>query len=183
MDYLGREAKFNNNHDSHDWDVMRGTWLYAVADGRVLKARFYDTGFTGSDSPKQGEIYIEHTVERKPSTYNEVFVSGYFHLRKLLVSDGQWVKKGQLIGKSGNNGESYAPHLHLSIFRLTNTASARQASLTIDASGNSGWPLTIDPYGFDAPKGFDPWSWAAYPAGALSIRLWDPEYTPTLDLE
>lgn len=38
---------------------------------------------------------------------------GYCHLSKRVVSDGQAVKTGQLIGYSGNTGNTTGPHLHL----------------------------------------------------------------------
>jgi len=183
VDWKGRDKSssgFIDNHDAHDWNMPRGTPLRAVAAGVVRKARWFNTGCTGSDSSTQGEVYIDHTVNRSPSTYNEEFTTAYFHLQSLNVSDGQTVAAGDVIGWSGNTGCSSGPHLHFAVLRRTNTATNYHDTLTIDSSGNDGWRITTDPYGFDPPQGFDPWGWRAYGsnAGALSIVLWKSGQAP-----
>lgn len=46
---------------------------------------------------------------------NSTYIS-YNHLNKVTVNIGDFVKAGEIIGKTGNTGNSTAPHLHLSIF-------------------------------------------------------------------
>ena len=41
--------------------------------------------------------------------------SMYFHLEKILVKEGQPVKKGEVIGRVGSTGRSTGPHLHLGV--------------------------------------------------------------------
>jgi murein DD-endopeptidase MepM/ murein hydrolase activator NlpD len=41
--------------------------------------------------------------------------SMYFHLQKILVQEGQSVRKGDVIGRVGSTGRSTGPHLHLGI--------------------------------------------------------------------
>lgn len=197
IDWKGRgktDPPFINNHDAHDWGMARGTPVLAVADGVVRRARWADTHCMdngtcpSSDGQIHGEVYIDHTVTRSPSTYNEKFTSGYFHLQVLAVVDGQTVTKGQVIGQSGNLGPSSGPHLHFAVMRLTNTSSYYQFPLAINATdingdgiqdaGNTGWETAIEPYGWDAPEGFDPRGYNSFPYGALSINLWSSGQAP-----
>lgn len=41
--------------------------------------------------------------------------SEYGHISSWEVSSGQYVKQGQVIAKSGNEGTSSGPHLHITI--------------------------------------------------------------------
>ena len=178
-------TNYIDDHDAYDWGLERGTPIYAVASGVVLDSRWLDTGCEGSDSPIQGEVYLSHNVTRSPSTYSETFVSSYFHLEKLVLEPGQWINQGDLIGYSGNTGCSSGPHLHFATMRLSNTAREYRDPLKIFPGGNDGFRIIIDPYGFDAPNVFDPWSWQAYSpsgnwpgGGALSIDLWREGQAP-----
>ncbi len=64
-------------------------------------------------------------VETIPNSYgygnfviisNEKYVSRYAHLSKIYIKDGQFIKKGQLIGEVGTTGISTGNHLHLELF-------------------------------------------------------------------
>ncbi len=43
--------------------------------------------------------------------------SGYAHQSQLLVREGQFVRKGQAVGRVGNEGNSTGPHLHFEVRR------------------------------------------------------------------
>lgn len=75
-----------------------GDPIYAAADGIVSFA-----GFHGGWGNK---IVIDHTKEL--STL-------YAHCSKIVVEDGDVVRKGQLIGYIGNTGMVTGPHLHLEV--------------------------------------------------------------------
>jgi murein DD-endopeptidase MepM/ murein hydrolase activator NlpD len=183
VDNFGRDKSglgYLDNHDGHDYLMARYTPVYAVANGVVLKARSWLSACSGSDSPYQNEIAIQHTVAGG-SGYTETLVSYYAHLSSYVVKDGDSVAQGQLIGYSGNTGCSTSPHLHFGVTRLSNTANQLLAALHFfnPPQHSDGTNEQIDPYGFSAPKGFDPWAWKAYPAGALSIDLWKARQAPS----
>lgn len=88
-----------NRHNGLDIAVPRGTSVYAMADGVVRLAAdnfFYPGNY----------ILLDH---------GQGLNSQYLHLSKMLVKNGDRVKKGQIIGKVGTTGRSTGPHLHWSV--------------------------------------------------------------------
>ena len=85
-------------HQGQDITVKSGTPIYAPADG-VVKRAYYAGGFGN-------HITLQHG-----SGYTTLFA----HLSKIKVKHGQTVKRGDIIGYSGNTGRSTAPHLHYEI--------------------------------------------------------------------
>ncbi|MBR4179873.1 MAG: M23 family metallopeptidase [Treponema sp.] len=87
--------KSQDMHNGNDYGVPEGTEVRACADGRVVMAENrISTGWS---------IVIEHL----PGLY-----SLYYHLSKMDVKEGDMVKQGDLIGKSGSTGLATGPHLH-----------------------------------------------------------------------
>lgn len=85
-------------HHGQDITVKSGSPVYAPADGEIKRA-YYVGGFGN-------HIKIDHGLG-----YTTLFA----HLSKLNVKHGQKVKRGEVIGYSGNTGRSTAPHLHYEI--------------------------------------------------------------------
>ncbi len=85
-------------HQGQDITVPTGTPIFAPADG-VVKRAYYIGGFGN-------HIKLKHT-----SGYSTT----YAHLSKIFVRHGQKIKRGDIIGETGNTGRSTAPHLHYEV--------------------------------------------------------------------
>ncbi|WP_407931755.1 M23 family metallopeptidase [Citreicoccus inhibens] len=104
--------------------------------------------------PLTKEVYIQHVVgsgERE-----ERFVSYCAHLDSYTVVSGQRVVKGQVIEHSGRTGCVADPHVHLTVTRLTNTGSAYRRACVIPSKAPPPMTRNSEPYGWAAPRGFDP---------------------------
>ncbi|KAA8710743.1 M23 family metallopeptidase [Helicobacter canis] len=87
-------------HTGTDFGAKIGTPVYATADGVVDWA---DSGWNGGYGKL---VKITHSFGFK--TY-------YAHLNEVLIKVGSFVKKGQLIARTGNSGVSTGPHLHYEV--------------------------------------------------------------------
>ena len=92
--------KVVRQHTGTDFGARIGTSVYATADGVVDWA---DSGWNGGYGKL---VKITHSFGFK--TY-------YAHLNEVLIKAGSFVKKGQLIAKTGNSGVSTGPHLHYEV--------------------------------------------------------------------
>lgn len=89
-------------HDGIDIGTETGAKVFAVCDGIVL-----ETGVSDS----YGE-FLKYKFEN--------FEVMYAHLEKVLVENGENIKKGQVVALSGNSGFSTGPHLHYSVKKDNN---------------------------------------------------------------
>jgi len=81
-----------------DIAASSGTDIKAAADGKVI--------FSGQKSGYGNVVILEHDHQIK---------TVYAHASKLLVKEGQQVKKGEAIAKVGSTGRSTGPHLHFEV--------------------------------------------------------------------
>lgn len=101
-------------HNGCDYAVAIGREVKAIEAGKVLFAGPSTLKFPNGEPAGGGYIVkIRHKVN------GEWITSAYMHLRKnsITVKKGQLVTEGQVIGLSGNTGESTGPHLHFEIQR------------------------------------------------------------------
>lgn len=91
-------AKYKLQHLGVDLAASEKTNVYAVNNGKVVA--------TLNLSNYGKTVIIDHGLD---------IFSLYLHLDEFKVSDGQMVKRGQIIGLSGDTGYTTAPHLHFSM--------------------------------------------------------------------
>ena len=48
--------------------------------------------------------------------HNNNLATLYAHLSRQIVQKGNMIKRGQVIGYSGNTGYSYGPHVHFTVY-------------------------------------------------------------------
>jgi len=90
-------------HNGIDFKADRGTPVYATADGIVEYAGYQKSSGFGK------LIILQH---------NYGFKTYYAHLDAVKIKTKEFIRKGQLIGLSGNTGRSTGPHLHYEIRHL-----------------------------------------------------------------
>ena len=86
-------------HHGIDLAAYQGTPIYAARSGTVTIASYdWSSGYW---------VNINH---------GDGFTSRYLHMTHYVVSAGQYVTKGQVIGYVGSTGTSTGPHLHFGIY-------------------------------------------------------------------
>jgi len=112
-DYGMRDHPVKNKRIFHrglDLRASMKTPIYATADALVEYAGYHKRSGYGR------LIILSH---------NFGFKSFYGHLSKLNVRAGRFVKKGDLIGYTGNSGISNGPHLHYEVRYLSSSVNPR----------------------------------------------------------
>lgn len=101
-DVFGSERIFNGKtsspHLGLDFRVPSGTPVQAMNDGTVLLARplYFEGNF----------VVLDH---------GQGMLTLYLHLSEFKVTEGDRVKRGQVIGLSGGTGRATGPHLHVGV--------------------------------------------------------------------
>lgn len=91
--------KYQLMHNGVDLACPKGTPIYATRGGTVTKAAFQAGG---------AGYYVS-------ISHGDGFASIYMHMTHYVVSAGQTVSQGQLIGYVGSTGVSTGPHLHFGV--------------------------------------------------------------------
>lgn len=93
-------------HNGIDCAAAFRSPVYAADDGQVV-VEGWNTSWSGA----AGGIscIIKHSWG----------YTGYAHFDQTIVSAGQWVKKGQLLGYEGMTGAATGPHVHFETFPLS----------------------------------------------------------------
>ncbi len=106
--FTGRRAF----HRGIDFAGRKGTPIYATADGFVR--------YVGQDKYLGNTIVVVHRKKERDEqgqlyTRQGGYQTEYGHLDKILVEQGQQIKRGQQIGTMGSTGRSTGPHLHYAV--------------------------------------------------------------------
>lgn len=91
-------------HEGIDFVPGNGAPVQAIADGTVRIA-------TEQGGAYGVTVYIDHVID------GSVITSHYSHMQygSLEVTQGQTVKVGDIVGKTGNTGRSYGAHMHFEL--------------------------------------------------------------------
>jgi murein DD-endopeptidase MepM/ murein hydrolase activator NlpD len=99
----GQERVFNgelqSRHTGLDLKGATGEPVRAAARGRVVIAR--DLFYSGNG------VYLDH---------GHGVYTGYFHLSRIRVAEGEMVEAGEQVGDVGATGRVTGPHLHWSLW-------------------------------------------------------------------
>lgn len=94
-----------NGHEGIDFGCPTGTPIISATDGVVIR---------DFDDPVQGKNYGDYVAIWDK---NQLCATYYAHLASNVVSIGQAIVKGQLIGYSNNTGNTSGPHLHFGLVK------------------------------------------------------------------
>ena len=121
--------KTRKSHMGLDFAAPSGTPIYATADGIVKFSGFSTSG------------YGNHVIINHGFGYETL----YGHMVRVGATQGQQVKRGQVIGYVGSTGKSTGPHLHYEVHKdgqavnpvnfYYNDLSAEDYSRMIELSG------------------------------------------------
>jgi murein DD-endopeptidase MepM/ murein hydrolase activator NlpD len=126
-------------HPGLDIWVPIGTPVLAMADGVAIRVQPVVDGDAGGI-----RIALRHASG---------IVSRYMHLSRTSVSVGQKVRKGTVIGSSGDTGVGdTGAHLHVDLKAPAALLPAIKAAV---GEPRGGWMAELAPYGFGVPA--EPW--------------------------
>lgn len=92
------------SHYALDVAMPVGTPIYAANDQEIIAVR---------EQARGAGKYVKAT--------NGIYKYVYFHLSEQKVKEGSVVKRGDLIGYSGNTGNTTGPHLHFEVREMNET--------------------------------------------------------------
>ncbi len=103
---------YGNRSSGHGTEFHRGLDIMGKMGTPVHPAR---DGMVSSTGWKEGlgkTIVILH---------NDGYITIYGHLSEIIVKEGEYVKRKEIIGKVGSTGRSSGPHLHFEVKRHGNS--------------------------------------------------------------
>ncbi|MGI9257144.1 MAG: M23 family metallopeptidase [Salinispira sp.] len=108
--FHGTFTHSGENSYAVDFDLPTGTGVHAARSGIVVSVKEdSNSGGRGSRYAQYGNVI---SIMHSDGTFGN-----YVHLQRngAIVEPGETVQNGQLIGYSGNTGQSSGPHLHFDV--------------------------------------------------------------------
>ncbi len=106
--YFSSPFGYRYTPTSHIWKMHYGVDLLAPTGTPIIASRSGKVTTTAYEADGAGYyVNINH---------GDGFMTRYMHMTHYIVSPGEYVAAGQVIGYSGNTGNSSAPHLHFSVY-------------------------------------------------------------------
>lgn len=93
--------KIPKMHEGLDFTAPTGTPIHATGNGIISVVEYGDRGYGN-------HVTINHMVG---------YQTHYAHMSRIIVREGQVVKRGDVIGHVGSTGKSTAPHCHYEVIR------------------------------------------------------------------
>lgn len=93
---------YNRYHSGVDFGSPHGATIKATQNAVVTLARYFHKHNSNGNT-----VFLDH---------GQGVTSVYIHLSKVLVKEGQQVKRGDPIGLVGTTGRSTGPHLHWGVY-------------------------------------------------------------------
>jgi len=121
----------SGSHSGVDFRASVGTPVKAMADGKVLGIG--DTDLTCSGASFGKFVFIQ---------YDNGLSSTFGHLSLIKAYVGQEIKRGEIVGYSGNTGYSTGPHLHVSLYA---SGAVKMESRPSKACGGRVYTMPIAP--------------------------------------
>lgn len=140
----GFNSKFSHNGEfkySIDFDLPEGSNIFSAREGIVVDVKSdSDKGCSTKECANDGNYIL---IKHDDGTYG-----GYVHLQKngSFVKPLDKVKKGQLIGLSGNTGWSSGAHLHFWVYKAKDGKTRESFPIKFNTKQGKGITLLEDNY-------------------------------------
>jgi murein DD-endopeptidase MepM/ murein hydrolase activator NlpD len=112
-----------------DFLCIEGSPIMAASDGEVV--RLMD-GLTKNYNKFEPPSEVEMPVSEQDGNFvlmnhsnNEFSIYSHLQKNRIMIKVGQIVRRGDVVGYSGNSGWSIKPHLHFMVFRFLKPFPAR----------------------------------------------------------